>query len=144
MFAQKLSEHIQKRFGSKLNLKQQAEVCGVGDEHFRQFMGGQSNPPSDDKIVEVAGKLQLSEEETKELLILAASDRAKEPKTKGILSRVLGPDFCMKANASGNTKPIELSPTDYRVVPVWASVQAGRETKGISILSDENCSVRSF
>lgn len=123
MFAQKLSRHIQKKFGSKLNLKQQAEACGVGDEHFRQFMNGQSNPPSDDKIVEIAGRLQLSEEETKELLILAASDRAKSPETKGILSRVLGPDFFKRY------QPIELK-EDHKI-PVYSTIKAGAGEMGV-------------
>lgn len=128
MFAQKLSGYIQRRFGSKLNLKQQAAVCGVGDEHFRQFMGGQSNPPSDDKIVEVAEKLQLSEKETKELLILAATDRAKNPETKSVLEKVLND---IPKNDIGNVQHDPFEIVEKHTIPIYSTIKAGVGEMGI-------------
>lgn len=85
-------------------------------------MSGQSNPPADDKIVEIAEKLKLTEPETQELIVLAASDRAKFPATKELISKMLlhdRPDNAIALKAEEHT------------IPIYTTIKAGNGEMGI-------------
>ena len=131
MFIYRLDELIQKKLGSSANQKQKAEACGIGYEHFRAVMAGIKNPPSDDKIAEIAKNLNLTDEEAAELMILAAKDRAKQIGTKLILSKHLGDDICSTASAIEklqSKEPIVLY--EPHTVPIYNIIRAGGADMG--------------
>jgi phage repressor protein C with HTH and peptisase S24 domain len=112
---QKLLKIEFERKGLK-TVQQMADFSGINTEYLRQALHGK-RILSDDIIVEACDKMKLSTEKTRELLLAAAKDRAKEPKTKDAWSHIF--------NSPASGTPFELPPTDYYTVPVWSSVQAG-------------------
>ena len=114
---QKLLKIEFERKGLK-TVQQMADFSGINTEYLRQTLHGK-RVPSDDMIVEACLKMKLSTDKTRELLLAAAKDRAKEHNTKATLERVFA------APSTANAQPIQLPKTDYYTVPVWSSVQAG-------------------
>jgi len=98
-------------------VQQMADFCGLNTEYLRQTLHGKRTP-SDDIIVEACKVMKFSTSKTRELLIAAAKDRAKDPETKSMIDKAL-------SNSSNNAFPIELPHTNYYTVPVFASVRAG-------------------
>lgn len=101
------------------SVQQKAEQSGFNTEYLRQVLHG-NKVPSDDMIVEACEKMKLSTDKTRELLLAAAKDRAKEDNTKATIDRVFA-----TSEAHGNCRPVSLPITDFYTVPVWSSVQAG-------------------
>ena len=125
-FAKRLDEILTRKFGSASSQKHRAEACGFQYEYFLMIVNGTKAPPRDEKIVSIAQNLNLSDAETADLLTLAAIDRAKDPETKSVISRVLLEGMLsIDPPTTFNAKPIDLPQTNYYTVPVWASVQAG-------------------
>lgn len=120
MFITRLDELLAKRLGNAASQKQKAELCGIQYEFFRQIMNQTRNPPSDDKIMDAAKNLQLSERDAAELLILAAKDRAKGAEAKGILERVLDPEFF---NATDKQDVMWIK--EEHIIPIYTSIKAG-------------------
>jgi len=91
-FSKQLELYLDQRLGSAAKKKQRADATGLDYDYYVMIAAGKKNPPSDDKIIDVAKKLSLSTGETSELLILAAKDRAKEEPTRqawGYLERLI-------------------------------------------------------
>lgn len=61
-------------------VQQKADACGVGYEPMRQILKGKH--PSDERITEIAVKLNMSQQTLAELLIAKSKDRAKEEPTR--------------------------------------------------------------
>jgi len=116
-FREQLEMLLDRQLGSSASKKQRADATGLDYDYYVMIAAGKKNPPSDDKIIDITKKLKLTTEETSELLILAAKDRAREPETKNAWSHIF--------NAPANGTPFVMPQTNYHTVPVWSSVQAG-------------------
>ena len=66
-----------------------AEACGLDYNYFVVILSGAKSPPGEEKIIEIAKNLSLSEEETEKLLALALKEKAKSPETQGLLGKFL-------------------------------------------------------
>ncbi len=89
MFSDKLNLELEK-LGYK-SVQQKANACGLSYEYMRQVLKGK--PLSEERIFEIGKKLSLSEKVISELILLKTQDRAKNPETKGILSKILEESF---------------------------------------------------
>jgi phage repressor protein C with HTH and peptisase S24 domain len=144
MFINRLDEFLVRRLGSKATSKEKAELCGLNYEFFRQIMNQTRNPPADDNIVKMSKKMKLLESETAELLLLAAKDRAKEPETKGILSKLLGETAAAIDDFEKNTTIGQIAamrngpnnvvalPAEDHTIPIYTSIKAGNGEMGIT------------
>lgn len=81
-FCKQLESFLDRQLGSAAKKKQRADATGLDYDYYVMIAAGKKNPPSDDKIIDIAKNLKLTLEETSELLILAAKDRAKEEPTR--------------------------------------------------------------
>lgn len=113
-------------------VQQMADFSGINTEYLRQTLHGK-RVPSDDVIVEACQKMQLSPDKTKELLIAAAKDRAKEPITKDAWSHIL--------NTPANAAPLTMSerpdnaviiPPETQSIPIYTIIRAGNGEMGIT------------
>jgi|GEM_PF-6898803 len=66
-FRKQLGIYLTKRFGSTDNKRMWAEACGLDYNYFVVILSGAKSPPGEEKIIEIAKNLSLSEEETEKL-----------------------------------------------------------------------------
>ncbi|NCB40986.1 MAG: hypothetical protein EOM80_19700 [Erysipelotrichia bacterium] len=62
-FAKQLELHLDRILGSSAEKRQRAEACGIDYNYYVMIASGAKNPPSDEKILEIAQKLKLSDRE---------------------------------------------------------------------------------
>lgn len=118
-FRKQLGIYLAKKFGSADNKKLWAEACGLDYNYFVVILSGAKSPPGEEKIIEVAKNLSLSEIETETLLALALKEKAKSPESQRLLNRILSdPHIKNKSMLLEETEkyqPIELK-EDHKYV----------------------------
>lgn len=136
-FAKQLELHLDRILGSSAEKRQRAEACGIDYNYYVMIASGAKNPPSDEKILEIAQKLKLSDHEAVNLMTLAIRDKAKEPETKGILARAL--EAMEKRTAATNDFTKQKTPdnvialkAETHVIPIYTTIKAGNGEMGIT------------
>lgn len=136
-FAKQLELHLDRILGSSAEKRQRAEACGIDYNYYVMIASGAKNPPSDEKILEIAQKLKLSDHEAVNLMTLAIRDKAKEPETKGILARAL--EAMEKRTAATNDFTKQKTPANVialkaetHTIPIYTTIKAGNGEMGTS------------
>lgn len=126
MFAKLLNIELERK-GFK-TVEQKADACGLKYEVMRQMLKGKH--PSDERIVEICNRLNLSSEAKSRLLLAKMQDKAK---SKGILESfgvpiINGTSQLVEAALKKN-QPIELK-EDHKI-PVYSTIKAGAGEMGV-------------
>ncbi len=143
-FRKQLGFYLTRKFGSTDDKKSWADACGLEYNYFVVIMSGAKKPPSEDKIIEIAKSLDLSDAETETLLALSLKEKAKSPETKGLLSRLLKEtseamdDFSRNttlkqiiAMRNGPDNVVALK-AETHTIPIYTTIKAGNGEMGIT------------
>ena len=131
-FRKQLGIYLTKRFGSTDNKRMWAEACGLDYNYFVVILSGAKSPPGEEKIIEIAKNLSLSEEETEKLLALALKEKAKSPETQRLLGRFLSgePIDTKPTIIEDALRPYEIK-EDHKI-PIYSTIKAGNGEMGIT------------
>lgn len=143
-FIKQLEIHLDQLLGTSAEKNQRAEACGIDYNYYVMIASGAKNPPSDEKILEIAKNLGLNDSDAVKLMALAIRDKAKKPETKGLISRLLGKTAAAIEDFEKNTTVGQIAamrngpnnivalPAEDHTIPIYTSIKAGNGEMGIT------------